>query len=185
MQVRKQQLEFGVKQPDWFQIGLGVRQGRILSPYLFNLYSEYIMRNAKLDEAQDRIKITRRNINNIRYVDDTTFMAENEEELKNFLMTVKEESEKAGLKLNIQKTKVTASGSIISWHIDGETMETVSRAFTLHHLGARRCLTRFSPCLSAPTLNPQLPKCRRSPAGGVVTLTPRPLPWPTVDWAGA
>ena len=93
-----------------------------MSPCLFNLYSEYIMRNAKLDEAQDRIKITRRNINNLRYVDDTTFMAESDRELKSFLMKVKEESEKVGLKLNIQKTKIMASSPITSWQIDGETV---------------------------------------------------------------
>ena len=110
---------------DWFQIGKGVRQGCILSPCLFNLYAEYIMRNAGLDEAQARIKIVRRNINNLRYVDDTTLMAESGEELKSLLMKVKEECEKAGLKLNIQKTKIMASGPITSWQIDGETMETM------------------------------------------------------------
>ena len=111
---------------DWFQIGKGVCQGCILSPCLFNLYVEYIMRNAGLEEAQAGIKIARRNINNLRYVDDTTLMAESEEELKNLLMKVKEESEKVGLKLNIQKTKIMASGPITSWEIDGETVETVS-----------------------------------------------------------
>ena len=108
-----------------FQIGKGVRQGCILSPCLFNLYAEYIMRNAGLEEAQAGIKIAGRNINNFRYVDDTTLMAESEE-LKSLLMKVKEESEKVGLKLNIQKTKITASGPITSWEIDGETVETVS-----------------------------------------------------------
>ena len=103
MQVRKQQLELEMEQPtDWFQIGKGVRQGCILSPYLFNLYAEYIMRNAGLEEAQAGIKIAGRNINNLRYADDTTLMAENEE-LKSLLMKVKEESEKVGLKLNIQE----------------------------------------------------------------------------------
>ena len=111
---------------DWFQIGRGVRQGCILSPCYFNLYAEYIMRNAGLDEAQAGIKIAGRNINNLRYADDTTFMAESEEELKNLLMKVKEESGKAGLKLNIQKTNIMTSGPIISWQIDGETVETVS-----------------------------------------------------------
>ena len=110
---------------DWFQIGKGVRQGYILSPCLFNLYAEYIMRNPGLDEAQAEIKIARRNINNLRYADDTTLMAESEEELKSLLMKVKVESEKVGLKLNIQKTKIMASGPITSWQIDGETKETV------------------------------------------------------------
>ena len=111
---------------DWFQIGKGVRQGCILSPCLFNLYTEYIMRNAGLEEAQAGIKIARRNISNLRYADDTTLMAESEEELKSFLMKVKEESEKVGLKLSIQKTKIMASGPITSWQIDGETVETVA-----------------------------------------------------------
>ena len=109
---------------DLFQIGKGVHQGCILSPCLFNLYAEYIMRNAGLDEAQAGIKIARRNINNLRYADDTILMAESEE-LKSLLIKVKEESEKAGLKLNIQKTKVMASGPITSWQIHAETMETV------------------------------------------------------------
>ena len=111
---------------DWFQIEKGVRQGHILSPCLFNLYAEYSMRNAGLEEVQVGIKIAGRNINNLRYGDDTTLMAESEEELKSFLMKVKEESEKAGLKLNIQKTKILASGPITSWQIDGETVETVA-----------------------------------------------------------
>ena len=111
---------------DWFQIGKGVCQGYILSPCLFNLCAEYIMRNAGLEKAQARIKIAGRNINKIRYADDTTLMAESEEELKSLLMKVKEESENVGLKLNIQKTKIMASGPIISWKIDGETVETVS-----------------------------------------------------------
>jgi len=110
---------------DWFQIEKGVHQRCILSPCLFNLYAEYIMRNAGLEEAQAGIRIARRNINNLRYADDTTLMAESEEELKSLLMKVKVESEKAGLKLNIQKTKIVAFGSITSWQIDGETMETV------------------------------------------------------------
>src|SRR5574337_977783 len=111
---------------DWFQIGKGVRQGCIMSPCLFNLYEEYIMRNAGLDEAQAGIKIARRNINNLRYADDTTCMTESEEELKSLLMKVKEESEKVGLKLNIQKMKIMASGPITSCEIDGETVETVA-----------------------------------------------------------
>ena len=105
---------------DWFQIGKGVRQGCILSPCLFNFYAEYIMRNTGLEEAQAGIKIAGRNINNLRYADDTTLMAESDEELKSLLMKVKEESEKVGLKLNIQKTKIMASGPITSWEIDGE-----------------------------------------------------------------
>ena len=105
---------------DRSQIGKGVHQGYILSRCLFNLHAEYIMRNAGLDEAQAGIKIAGRNINNLRYADDTTLMAESEEELKSLLMKVKEKSEKVGLKLNIQKTKVTASGSITSWQIDGK-----------------------------------------------------------------
>ena len=109
---------------DWFQIGKGVHQGCILSPCLFNFYTEYIMRNSGLEEAQAGIKIARRNINTLRYADDTTLMVESEEELKSHLMKVKEESEKVGLKLNIQKTKIMASGHITSWQIDGETMET-------------------------------------------------------------
>ena len=111
---------------DWFQIGKGVHQGYILSPCLFNLHAEYIMRNAALDEAQAGIKIAGRNINNLRYADDTTLTAESEEELKSLWMKVKEESEKVGLKLNIQKTKIMASGPITSWQIDKETVETVT-----------------------------------------------------------
>ena len=110
---------------DWFQIE-GVRQGCILSPCLFNLYAKYIMRNAGLEEVQAGIKIARRNINNLRYADDTTLMAESEEELKSLLRKVKEESKTVGLKLNIQKTKIVAFGPITSWEIDGETVETVS-----------------------------------------------------------
>ena len=107
---------------DWFQIGKGVPQGCIVLPCLFNLYAEYIMRNAGLEEAQAGIKIAGRYINNLRYADDTTLMAENEEELKSLLMKVKQESEKVGLKLNIQKMKIVASGPITSWEIDGETV---------------------------------------------------------------
>ena len=111
---------------DWFQIGKGVRQGCILSACLFNFYVEYIMRNAGLEEAQAGIKIAGRNINNLRYADDTNLMVESEEALKSILMKVKEESGKVGLKLNIQRTKIMASGPITSWGIDGETVETVS-----------------------------------------------------------
>ena len=110
---------------DWFTIAIGVRQGCILSPCLFNLYADYAMQNARLNETQTGIKIARRNINNLRYADDTTLMAESEEELKSLLMKVKEESERVGLKLNIQKTKIMASSPTTSWEIDGETVETV------------------------------------------------------------
>ena len=124
MQVRKQQIErHGAA--DWFQIGKGVHQGCILSPSLFNLYAEYIMRNTGLDEAQAEIRIAGRNINNLRYADDATLMAESEE-LKSLLMKVKEERGKVGLKLSIQKTKIIAFGPITSWQIDRETVETVS-----------------------------------------------------------
>ena len=113
---------------DWFQIRKRVYQGCILSPCLYNFYAEYIIRNAGLDEAQAGIKIAGRNINNLRYADETALMVEelSEEELRRLLMKVKEESEKVGLKLNIQKTKIMASSSITSWQIDGETMETVT-----------------------------------------------------------
>ena len=111
---------------DWFQVGKGVHQGCILSPYLFNLYAEYIMRNAGLEEAQAGIKIAGRNINNLRYAEDTSFMAKSEEQLKSLLMKVKEESEKVDLKLNIQKTEIMATGPITSWQIDWETVETVA-----------------------------------------------------------
>ena len=114
---------------DWFQIGKGVRQGCIFSLCLFNLYGEYIMLNAKLGEAQAGIKIARRNINNLRYADDITLMAESEEACKGLLMKVKEESERAGLKLNIQKNKSMASSPITSWQIDGEIVETVRDYF--------------------------------------------------------
>ena len=106
-------------------MGKGVCQGCILSPCLFNFYAEYIIRNARLNEAQAGIKIAGRNINNLRYADDTTLLAESEEELKSFLMKVKEESEKVGFKLNIQKTNTMTSGHITSWQIDGETKETM------------------------------------------------------------
>ena len=115
---------------DWFQTGKGVWQGCILSPCLLNLYAEYIKWNARLDEAQAGIKTVGSNTNNLRYADDTTVMAESEEELKSLLMKVKEESEKVGLKLNIQKTKIMATGPITSWQIDEETME-IGRDFIL------------------------------------------------------
>ena len=118
---------------DWFQIGKTVHQSCIVSPCLFNLYAEYIMRNTRLEKAQAEIKISGRNINNLRYADDTTLMAESKEELKSLLMKVKEESEKAGLKLNIQKTKIMASGPITSWEIDRETVETVTYFIFLGH----------------------------------------------------
>ena len=111
---------------DWFQIGKGVHQGCILSPCLFNFYAEYIMRNAGLEEAQAGIEITERNTNNLRYSDDTTLMAESEEELNSLLIKVKAESEKAGLKLNIQKTKIMASSPITSGHVNGEITETMT-----------------------------------------------------------
>ena len=123
MQVRKQQTGHGTT--DWFQIGKGICEGYILSPCLFNLYAEYIMRNTGLEEAQAGTKIAGRNTNNLRYADDTTLMAESEEELKSVLMKVKEEIENVGLKLRIQKMKIMASGPITSCQIDGETMETV------------------------------------------------------------
>ena len=115
---------------DWLQIGKGVRQGCILSPCLFNLYAEYIMRNAGLEETQAGIKIAGRNISNLRYADDTTLTAESEKELKSLLMKVKEDSEKIGLKLNIQKTKIMASSPITSWQTDGETVKTVPDYFS-------------------------------------------------------
>ena len=129
MQVKKQQLEPGHGTMDWFQIGKRVRQGCTLPPCLLNLYAEYILENARLDEPHAGIKIARRNINNLKYADDTTLMTESKEELKNLLIRVREESEKAGLKLNIQKTKIMASSPITLWQIDGETMETVTLFF--------------------------------------------------------
>ena len=127
---------------DWFQIGKGVHQGCILSPCLLNFYAEYIMRNAGLDEAQAGIKIARRNISNLRHADDTTLIAESKEELKSLLMKVKEESEKAGLKLNTQKMMIMEFGLTTSWQIDGKTMETVR----LYFLGLQNhCKWRLKP----------------------------------------
>ena len=123
---QEETLSAGHGTKDWFQIGKEVHQACILSPCLFNLYAEYIRQNAVLDVAQAGIKIAGRNINNLRYADDTTLMAESEEELKSLLIKVKEESEKVGLKLNIQKTKIMASSPISSWQIDGEIVETVA-----------------------------------------------------------
>jgi len=124
--VQEATVRTGYGTMDWFQNGKGVHQGCIFSPCLFNLYMKYIIRNVWLNEAQAGIKIAGRNINNLGYADDTTLMAESEEELKSLLMKVKEESEKVSLKLNIQKTKIMASVPITSWEIDGETMGTVS-----------------------------------------------------------
>ena len=121
---------------DWFHIGKGVHQGCIFSPCLFNLHAEYIMRNLGLEEAQAGMKFARKNINNLRYADDTTLMAESEKELKSFLMKVKEKSEKVGLKLNIQKTKIMVSGPITSWQTDGETVETMADFISL---GSKIC----------------------------------------------
>ena len=118
MQVKKQHVFTGHGTTDWFKVG----KGCILSPCLFNFYAEYIMRNSRLDEAHAGIKMARRNINNLRYADDTTLMAESKEKLKSLLMRMKEESEKTGLKLNIEKMKIMASGPITSWKIDGETV---------------------------------------------------------------
>ena len=124
MQVKKQQLEADMEQQTGSKLGKDYVKA-VYCPCLFNLYAEYIMRNAGLEETEAGIKIAGRNINNLRYADDTTLMAESEEELKSLLMKVKEESEKVGLKLNIQKTKIMASGPITPWEIDGETVETV------------------------------------------------------------
>ena len=124
--IQEATVRMGHGTTDWFQIGKGVRQGCILSSCLFNLYAVYIMRNAGLDEAQAGIKIARININNLKYAEDTTLMAESEEELKSLFFKVKEESETVGLKLNIQKTKIMASSPVTSWEIDGETVETMT-----------------------------------------------------------
>ena len=134
---------------DWFKIGKEVQQGCIVSHCLFNLYTDYIMQNTRLDESQAGMKIDRRNITNLRYAEDTTLMAESKEELKSLLMKVKEESEKAGLKLNIQKTKIMASSSITSWQIDGETMETVTYFISLGSkiITASDCSHEIKRCL--------------------------------------
>ena len=124
---------------DWLQINKGVCQGCILSPWLFNFYAEYIMRNPGLEEAQAGIKIAGRNINNLRYTDDTTLMAESGEELKSLLMKVKEESKRVGLKLNIQKTKIMVSSPNTSWQLDGETMETVTDFIFLAPKSLKMC----------------------------------------------
>ena len=116
---------------DWFKIEKGIQQGCVLSPCLFNLYTEHIMRNARLDELQAGIKIDRRNINNLRYVDDNTLMAESEEKLKSPLTRVKEESERAGLRLNIKKTKIMASGPITVWQVEGGKVEVVTDSLSL------------------------------------------------------
>ena len=126
MQVKKQQFELDMEEQTGSKSGKEYTKAVLLSPCLFNLCAEYIIRNARLDEAQAEIKIARRNINNLRYADDTTLMAESEEELESLLIKVKEESEKVGLELNIQKTKIMASGPIPSWQIDGKTVETVT-----------------------------------------------------------
>ena len=126
MQDKKQQLELDMEQQNSSKLGKEYVKDVYFSPCLFNFYAESIMRNAGLDEAQAGIKMAGRNINNLRYADDTTLMAESEEELKSLFMKVKEDSEKVGLKLNIQKTKIMASGPITSWEIDGETVKTVS-----------------------------------------------------------
>ena len=129
---QKATVRTGHRTTDWFQIRKAVRQGCILSACLFHFYALYITRNARLDEAQAGIKIAGRNINNHTYADDTTFMAESQEELKSLLMKVKEESEKVGIKLNTEKTKIMATGPITSWQKDGETMETVRDLFGGH-----------------------------------------------------
>ena len=164
---------------DWFQIGKGVRQDCILSPCLFNLYADYIMRNAGLDEAQTGIKIAGRNINNLRYADDTTLMAGSEEELKSLLMKVKEESEKVGLKLNIQKMKIMASGPITSWQIDEETVAgftflgskitadgDCSHEIKRHLLLGRKFMTNLDRIFGEGNGNPLQSSCMENPRDG-------------------
>ena len=188
---------------DWFQIGKGVHQGCVLSPCLFNLYAEYIMRNAGLEEAQAGIEIAGRNINNLRYADDTTLMPESEEELKSLLMKVKEESENVRLKLNIQKTKIMASGPITSWQIDGETFQTVADFIFLvskinadgdcnheinrHLLPGRKVMTnllllsRFS--LVRLCATPEMAAHQGSPVPGI--LQARTLEWVAISFSSA
>ena len=131
MQFKKQQLELNMEEVDWFKIGKGIHQGCVLSPCLLNFYAEYIMENVELHESQVGIKIARRNISNLRYVDGTILMAKIEEDLNSLLMLMKEESEKADLKLNIQKTKIIVYGPICSWQIEREKVETVADIFFL------------------------------------------------------
>ena len=145
--VQEATVKTGHGTADWFQIGKGARQGCILSPCLFNFYAEYIMRNAGLEEAQAGVKIARVSINNLRSADDTTLMAESEEELKSLLMKVKEESEKVGLKLNIQKTKIMASGPITLWEINGETVETVADFISVAPKSHGDCSHEIKRCL--------------------------------------
>ena len=171
---------------DWFQIGKGVRQGCILLPCLFNLYAEYIMRNAGLEEAQTKIKIAGRNIKNFRYADDTTLMLESKEELKSLLTKVKKESEKAGLKLHIEKMKIMASGPITSWQIDGETVETVAGLFfwapkSLQMLTAAAAAKSLQSC---PTLcDPIDGSPPGSPVPGI--LQARTLEWVAISFSNA
>ena len=150
MQVRKQQLELEMEQQTGSKQEKEYVEGCILSPWLFNFYEEYIMRNTGLEETQAGIKIAGRNVNNLRYADDTTLMPESEDKLKSLLMKVKEESEKVGLKLNIQKTKIMASGPITSWEIDGETLETLSDFI----LGAPKSLQMVTVAMKLKTVTP-------------------------------
>ena len=156
---------------DWFQIRKGVQQGCILSPCLFNLYADCILRNSGLDEAQAGMKIAGRNINNLRYADDTILMAESEEVLKSLLMKVKEESEKVGLKLNIQKTKIMASDPITSWQIDGETLETVADFIFLVSK-----ITAYGDC--SYEIKRHLPLGRKVMANPDSILKSRDITWP-------
>ena len=167
---------------DWFQIGKGVRQGCILSPCLFNFYAEYNIRNAGLEEAQAGVKTAGRNINNLRYAD-TTLMAESEEELKSLLMKVKEESENVGLKLNIKKTKIMASGPITSWQTDGETVETVADFIFLGSKITAAAAAAKS-LQSCPTLcNPRDGSPPGSPVPGI--LQARTMEWVAISFSNA